>query len=338
MKIRGLILFALLIISGSCVDKTPVFESFSGATQGTSFGVTFEKSRKIRKEIVEEGVQKILSDFDASLSLYNANSVISKVNRNEDVTLDQYFIEAFNKSMEISDMSGGVFDITVGPLVDAWGFGPDALKRFDATKLDSLMNLVGYKKVSIRDGKVIKKNQAITLDANAIAQGYSVDVVSEYLVSLGIKNFLVEIGGEVRVKGTKAGEFWRIGIDEPSDDNTGAGDLLEDIIAITDKAVSTSGNYRKFYFENGVKYAHTIDPRTGSPVRHNLLSATILADDCMTADAFATACMVLGKDGAIELIKKYSFLEGYLIYSDDNGNYKIWMTDNFAKLVQGYLN
>ena len=201
-----------------------------------------------------------------------------------------------------------------------------------------LMNLVGYKKVSIKDGKVVKENPAMILDANAIAQGYSVDVVSEYLVSLGINNFLVEIGGEVRVKGTKAGELWRIGIDEPSDENTGAGDLLEDIIAITDRSVSTSGNYRKFYYENGVKYAHTIDPRTGSPVRHNLLSATILADDCITADAFATACMVLGKDGAIELIKKYSYLEGYLIYSDEKGNYKTWMTDNFAKLVQGYLN
>ena len=137
MKTRGVLILALIIISVSCAEKTPVFESIAGATQGTTYGITFEAGRKIEKEKVQEGVQKILSDFDASLSLYKDNSVISKVNRNEDVTLDHYFIEAFNKAMEISELTGGVFDITVGPLVDAWGFGPDALKRFDATKLDS---------------------------------------------------------------------------------------------------------------------------------------------------------------------------------------------------------
>jgi FAD:protein FMN transferase len=328
--------FTLLLILTSCGEKIPTYDSFSGLTQGTSYGITFQITRKIKKGKLQEGVKQVLTDFDNSLSVYNKNSIISKVNRNEAVTLDSLFINLFNKSKEISELTGGAFDITVGPLVDAWGFGPDALKRFDSSKLDSLMNLVGYNKVTIINGKVVKSDPGIALDVNAIAQGYSVDVVARYLEKLGIQSFLVEIGGEVRVKGTKAGELWRIGIDEPNDDNIGAGEMLQDIVAITDKSISTSGNYRKFYIDNGVKYSHTIDPKTGSPVRHNLLSASILADDCTSADAFATACMVLGKDGAIELLKKYSYLEGYLIYSDESGRYKTWMTENFSKLVQDY--
>lgn len=336
--LRRLIIFLAIIqlFFSSCADKTPVYDSFGGLTQGTTYGITFEKGRKIKKDKLQAGIQQILTDFDNSLSVYNKNSIISKVNNNEDVTPDSLFIEVFYRSKEISELTGGVFDITVGPLVNAWGFGPDALRNFDKTKLDSLMNLVGIDKVSLINGKIVKADPGITLDVNAIAQGYSVDVVARYLESLGINSFLVEIGGEVRVKGSKAGVPWRIGIDEPNDENVTAGDMLQDIVAITDKAISTSGNYRKFYIDSGVKYSHTIDPRTGSPTRHNLLSATIIADECVTADAFATACMVLGKDGAIELITKYNFLEAYLIYSDESGKYKTWMTENFKGLVQDY--
>lgn len=337
MKSRILLLLPIIIaLFTSCADKVPVYDSITGLTQGTTYGITFEKGWRINKEKLQAGVQKILSDFDNSLSTYNTNSVISKINRNEEVTPDSFFIEVFNRAKEISALTGGAFDITVGPLVNAWGFGPDAIRNFDESKLDSLMNLVGIDKVALVNGKIVKSVPGITLDVNAIAQGFSVDVVSRYLEKQKIKSFLVEIGGEVRVKGTKGGALWRIGIDEPSDENNPSGEFLQDIVGFSDKSISTSGNYRKFYIDNGVKYSHTIDPKTGSPVRHNLLSATILSDDCMTADAFATACMVLGKDGAIDLLTKYDFIDGYLIYSDSTGKYLTWMTDDFSKLIQDY--
>jgi FAD:protein FMN transferase len=335
-KIQLILLAIILILITSCRYTTPVYDSFSGLTQGSSYSITFEESRKINKDKLQAGVEQVLTTFDNSLSDYNKNSIISRVNRNEDVTLDSLFIEAFNRSQEISQLTDGAFDITVGPLVDAWGFGPDAIKNFDPLKLDSLMKLVGYQKVAIVNGKVIKDDPDMSLDMNAIAQGLTVDKVAEYLKKQGIKNFLVEIGGEVRAEGTKGGKLWRIGIDEPDDSNSGASEILQDIIGLTYNSVSTSGDYRKFYIENGVKYSHEIDPKTGAPERSNLLSVTILSKDCTTADAFATACMVLGKDGAIALIKKYDFIEGYLIYSDGSGKYLTWMTDNFSKLVQDY--
>jgi thiamine biosynthesis lipoprotein len=336
MKKNLLLLTFVASIISSCADKIPQYDSFAGLIQGTTYTITFEKSGKIKKEKLQAGIHKIFTGFDNSLSTYNKSSIISRINRDEKVTPDSLFIEVFNKAKEISELTGGAFDITVGPLVNAWGFGPDAIRNFNPSKLDSLMNLVGYNKVSVIDGKVVKSDPGIALDVNAIAQGFTVDKVAEYMGKLGIKSFLVEIGGEVRVKGTKGGALWRIGIDEPDDSNIGAEEMIRDIIGLKDKSVSTSGNYRKFYIDNGVKYSHTIDPKTGRPVRHNLLSTTILADDCITADAFATACMVLGKDGAVDLITKYGFIEGYLIYSDEKGKYVTWMSENFSKLIQDY--
>ena len=173
----------------------------------------------------------------------------------------------------------------------------------------------------------IKSDPGVNIDVNAIAQGYSVDVICRYFENLGIRNYLVEIGGEVRAKGKKAGALWRIGIDRPEDNNMTPGQTLQAIIKITDKAVSTSGNYRKFYVENGIKYSHTIDPKTGYPAKNKLLSATIVADDCAMADGIATACMVIGKERTIEFLEIHPELEAYLIFSDDSGNFKTWMSD-----------
>lgn len=196
-----------------------------------------------------------------------------------------------------------------------------------------MLKLVGIDKVSLKNGKVVKSDPGMFLNVNAIAQGYSVDVLCKYFDRLGIKSYLVEIGGEVRAKGDKGGTPWKIGIDKPVDNNMIPGDNLQAIIKIKDKSVSTSGNYRKFYVENGIKYSHTIDPISGYPVKSQLLSATILADDCTTADGFATACMVLGKDGAIELLSKYKQLNGFLIYSDDSGNFKTWISEKIKKSI-----
>lgn len=325
---NSLLIIILLQLLSSCKEEKPVFAQFTGFTQGTTYSIVYDKRKAVNPQELKVKVEKILHDFDMSLSIYQDSSLISKMNRNEAALTDSFFLEVFNKSVLISEITDGAFDITVGPLVKAWGFGPDANKNFTIDKRDSLMKLVGMDKVSIRDGHLIKAEPGIYLDVNAIAQGYSVDVISRYFDTLGILNYLVEIGGEVRGKGTKAGADWRIGIDKPADNNFSPGQTLQAIIKISNKALATSGNYRKFFIEDGIKYSHTIDPRTGYPVKNRLLSATIIADDCTMADGIATACMVMGLDKSIEFINKNPRLSAYLVFSDNEGNFKTWASEN----------
>jgi len=316
----------LLIFFFSCKEK-PEYSSFAGTAQGTTYSIVFENSDQRNPLDLRAEVEKILRDFDMSLSLYKDSSILSKINRNDEAVLDKYFTEVFKRSAEISQLTDGAFDVTVGPLVKAWGFGPDEHKNVSPSKIDSLLQLVGMGKVELNAGTIFKTDPRITLDFNAIAQGYSVDVVSTYLDEKGISSFLVEIGGEVRVKGDKGEAFWRIGIDRPVDNNMSPGSDLEAIIELKDRSLATSGNYRKFYVENGIKYSHTIDPKTGYPAKNNLLSATILAPDCATADGIATACMVMGKEKSIEFLDLHPEFDGYLIYSDDSGYFKTWMSE-----------
>jgi thiamine biosynthesis lipoprotein len=323
--------FSLVLFS--CIEKKAVIANFTGFTQGTTYSIVYDNNKNISPEDLRQQVENILHDFDMSLSLYNDSSIISRLNRNEDVVPDSFFTEVFEKSVQISNMTEGAFDITVGPLVKAWGFGPDAHKNFSESKRDSLLRLVGMNKVSLINGRLVKSVPGICLDVNAIAQGYSVDVICRYFDNLGIQNYLVEIGGEVRGRGTKAGAYWRIGIDKPVDNNLSPGETLQAIIRISDKALATSGNYRKFYVENGIKYSHTIDPRTGYPAKNQLLSATILADNCSMADGIATACMVMGKNVAIEFINNNPQFSGYLVFSDDSGNFGTWISDNLKEYI-----
>jgi FAD:protein FMN transferase len=315
------------------MENKPVLENFSGFAQGSTYSVVYENAKKIDHGELKQKVDKILNDFDNSLSVYNDSSILSRINRNENAVPDSFFTEAYRKSVIVSKMTDGAFDITVGPLVRAWGFGPDAHKSFTEEKRDSLMKLVGMNKISLINGRLIKSDPHICLDFNAIAQGYSVDVICRFFDSLGIKNYLVEIGGEVRAKGKKAGNLWRIGIDKPVDNNLTPGESLQSILKITDKAISTSGNYRKFYIEDGVKYSHEIDPKTGRPVKNNLLSASIIADDCTMADGIATACMVFGTEKTIEFLGNHPEFEGYLVYSDNSGNFKTWASEKLKRYI-----
>ena len=328
-----LIALTLVLIIASCAEKKPLIEGFNGYAQGTTYSIVYDNNKKLNNDKVKQEVEKVLSDFDMSLSLYIDSSMVSGVNRNEDVTVDFYFSEVFKMSAAISEMTEGAFDITVAPLVKAWGFGPDAQKNFTETKRDSLLELVGMSKVKLTEGKVIKADPRITLDFNAIAQGYSVDVICQYFDAKGVKNYLIEIGGEVRGKGTKAGALWRIGIDKPEDNNMSPGETLQAVIKIGDRALATSGNYRKFYVENGIKYSHTIDPHTGYPAKNRLLSATILAEECATADGIATACMVMGKEKAIEFIGNHPEFSAYYVFTDDDGNYVTWISENLKGLI-----
>lgn len=323
--ITGL-LFLGFFTSG-CKDNKPVIATFAGLAQGSTYSIVYDNKKSIDPAELRKKVEKILSDFDLSLSLYKDSSIISKINRNEDVVPDSFFTEVFRKSALISEMTDGAFDITVGPLVKAWGFGPDARKSFTESKRDSLLKLVGMSKVSLINGRLVKTDPRICLDVNAIAQGFSVDVICRLFDTLGIKNYLVEIGGEVRAKGKKAGNLWRVGIDKPEDNNMTPGKTLQAIIRITDKAIATSGNYRKFYIEDGIKYSHHVDPRTGYTTKNTLLSISIIADECAMADGVATGCLVMGKVKAMEFLDVHPEFEAFMVYSDDNGNFKTWTSE-----------
>jgi thiamine biosynthesis lipoprotein len=333
MKIRSFIYTLLILVTlFSCKEKAK-YSEFNGFAQGTTYHMVFQNTGSVNSLELRTQVEKILHRFDMSLSLYIDSSVVARINRNEITIPDSFFVEVFKKSKEISTLTDGAFDVTVGPLVEAWGFGPDAHRNFSESKRDSLLKLVGMNKVEIKDGKLIKTDPHISLDFNAIAQGFSVDVICRYFDSRGIKSYLIEIGGEVRVKGDKGGVLWKIGIDKPIDNNMMPGNDLEAIIELKDRALATSGNYRKFYIEDGIKYSHTIDPKTGYPAKNQLLSATILADECATADGIATACMVIGKDKTIEFLDRHPEYEAYLIYSDDSGNFRTWTSEPLKKFI-----
>lgn len=317
----------------ACKKNVPVFASFNGLAQGSTYSIVYDNSKDIDMEEMRQKVEKILSDFDMSLSLYKDSSILSRINRNEDAVVDSFFAEVYRKSVLVSKMTGGAFDVTVGPLVKAWGFGPEAHKNFTEAKRDSLLKLVGMNKVSLVNGRVIKTDPRVCLDFNAIAQGFSVDVICRFFDGMGIKNYLVEIGGEVRAKGKKAGNLWRIGIDKPVDNNMTPGQTLQAIIRITDKAIATSGNYRKFYIEDGIKYSHHVDPRTGYTTKNTLLSISIVADECAMADGIATGCLVMGKEKAIEFLNGHPELEAFMVYSDETGNFKTWMSEKLRSYL-----
>lgn len=339
MKIRltvvGLAIAVLLMACGGGTEKQNNPEKYftiQGFAEGTYYRITYydDERRNFQPE-----VEALLQRFERSLSVYDSTSIISRVNHNEDIEVDDYFITMFNRAVEINQQTDGAFDISGEPLFLAWGFSRKHQIPMDSRKVDSLLQYVGMDKIKLDGRRVVKNNPNIVINGNAIAKGYSSDIVAEFLDSKGSNAYLVDIGGEMRLKGKNpAGGDWRIGIDRPNDGNFEPGVNVQVILKVTNKGLATSGNYRRFYTdESGRKIAHTIDPRTGYPVNHNLLSCTVIADDCITADAFATAFMVVGLDSAKVLIEKYPELEGYFIY-DDNGEYKVYYTAGMEQCIQ----
>ena len=252
---------------------------------------------------------------------------------NKDVAVDDMFREVFEQAQQISAETGGAFDITVAPMVNLWGFGFKNNMHPSPQTIDSLRAIVGYKKVSLAANRVKKQDRRIMLDCSAIAKGYGCDVVARYLRSKDIKNFMIEIGGEVVTSGISEKRLpWRIGVTKPTDDSTRIDQELQTVLNVTDKAMATSGNYRNFYYKGGKKYAHTIDPKTGYPVQHSLLSATVLAQNCATADAYATSFMVLGIEGAKKVLDRHPELMAYFIY-DDNGKWSVWYSPSLQNKI-----
>ncbi len=326
--------FLLILLIGSILiirqQHTMPYQHDSGTVFGTIYHITYQSNDNLQAEIENE-----LKKVDQSLSPFNKTSIISHVNRNEKVEVDGMFTEVFNLAEKISQDTDGAFDITVAPMVNVWGFGFKKGVEPGKQVLDSIRALVGYHKVKLVGKHIVKQNPNIMLDCSAIAKGYGSDVVARLLRRKGIQNFMVEIGGEVVTCGNSEKRVpWRIGVNKPTDDSLSTNGELQTVLNVTDMAMATSGNYRNFYYKNGKKYAHTIDPKTGYPVQHNILSATVLAKECAIADAYATSFMVMGLDGAKKILEKHPELLAYLIYADAKGNNKIWYSPSLEKKMQ----
>jgi thiamine biosynthesis lipoprotein len=315
-------IFAALLFMVAC--SSDVRKEATGFTQGTTYSVIYYNNGTD----LQYQIDSLLLAFDRVLSTYQETSYISKWNRNEHVPLEQsqLFKEVVKRSEEINQLSNGAFDITVSPLMKYWFENNWQVSQMDSSIVDSLMAFVGMEYVVLDGQDYDKTNPQTQLDVNAIAQGYSVDIVARYLESLGIFNYLVEIGGEVRASGIKPNEEnWSVGIDVPKEGSTESRELAMSV-SLSNRSLATSGNYRKFVEINGVKYGHSLNPLTGYPAKTDVLSATIIAEDCMTADALATACMVMGFERAKELIEKTDSIEGVLIYSTSS-KVETWISD-----------
>lgn len=296
------------------------YQHNQGMVFGTVYHFTYQSDCNLQKDI-----ESLLSDVDFSLSPFNEKSIITAVNSNRPVKLNSMFTDVITLSQKISYDTDGAFDITVAPLVNAWGFGFKHGTMPDSAKVDSLCQLVGYQKICIKNGRIVKSDPRMMLDCSSIAKGYGCDVIARFLQSRGVSNFMIEIGGEIVARGiSPKGKPWKIGITKPSDDSLNVNQEIQTIINVTDMAMATSGNYRNFYYKNGRKYAHTIDPATGYPVQHTILSSTVIARDCATADAYATAFMVMGLPRAKALLERTPEIMAYFICSGDDGKYAFW--------------
>ena len=325
--------FLTLLVVGTILiirqQRSMPYQKSSDFIFGTTYHITYQCDSDLTQSIKAE-----LLKVDVSLSPFNKESVITAINENKDVSPDEMFKEVFSLAMDISKETDGAFDITVAPLVNAWGFGFKNGSQPSHHQVDSLLQLVGYKKVSMADGKVKKQDPRIMLDCSAIAKGYGTDRVARLLRNRGVQNYMVEIGGEVVTSGVNPERLpWKIGVTKPTDDSLNTGHELQTILNLTDKAMATSGNYRNFYYKGGKKFAHTIDPKTGYPVQHSILSATVIAKSCAVADAYATSFMVMGLDKARQVLERHPELMAYFIYSDENGEMAVWFSPSLRDKI-----
>lgn len=316
------IALVLLIVASVVIirqNSAMPYQINQGMVFGTFYKITYQHDKNLQKEIEAQ-----LKSVNDALSMFDKKSIITAVNNNEPVKLNDMFVNVFKLAQSISEDTDGAFDITVAPLVNAWGFGYKSGALPTQQDIDSIRAFVGYQKVKLSGMRIQKEDARLTLDCSAIAKGYGTDVVARYFLREGIKNFMVEIGGEIVTHGVNPKrQQWSIGIEKPMEDSLAMKSELQTVLKVDDIAMATSGNYRNFYYKDGKKYAHTIDPKTGFPVQHNILSATVLAKQCAVADAYATAFMVMGLEKSKEVLARHKDLKAYLIY-DDNGKYGIW--------------
>lgn len=324
------ILFSLLLLSCGSTPAKKTLVSNYGYTQGTTYSIRYMSTDG---KDYQAAIDSVLNEVDMSLSTYESNSVISRINKNISSKTDSLFVRVCKEALLIAEETNGAFDPTIAPIVNYWGFGFEELQNKDESQLKDLMQSVGYEKIKYQDSLLVKSNPNTQIDFNAIAQGFTVDLVGEHLHKLGINNYMIEIGGELKCNGLNAdGELWRIGIDKPSESIQK--DRFQAIIEVNNKSVASSGNYRKFKVdeETGMKYAHTINPKTGRPVQTNLLGVTIVTESCMRADALATAFMVMGLEKSKIYLAEHTEIDALFIYSGSKGEWLQYQTEGFEKM------
>lgn len=322
--------FIVSLLLVSCQTHKPQKIVLQGLAQGSYYAITYYDTlnRNFQTEI-----DSIFNIVDQSVSLWNDSSILSKVNRNEPVKLNQIFIDNFNIAQQASALSDGYFDATISPLVAVWGFSYKNGDSITPQLVDSLKQLVNYKAVHIENGNIVKENPNITLDFNAIAQGYTSDMIAEFLSSKGVGSFLVDTGGEIMARGCKPdGSSWIVGIEKPAA-NWDSERTVQERIYLRDKGLVTSGSTRKYVERNGKRYSHCIDPKTGYPVEHNVLSVTIIAENSVWADALASICMVMGLEKSLPIIKSLDGVEAYYIFANGKGEFEIFATEGFRKQI-----
>lgn len=330
--------FLLFLVIGTIIiirqQRSIPYQHDEGFIFGTVYHITYQSDRNYQKEYIENVGE--LNWVNNEFSMFDKNSTVSRINaNNSSVNISDRFLSVYLLAQEVNQETDGAFDITIAPLVNAWGFGFKSQRLPGKKQVDSLLQFVGMDKFRITpDRSYEKSDPRVMLDFSAIAKGYGADVVAQFLKTKGIKNFMVEIGGEVVASGISEKKTpWRIGITKPADDPNNTNTQLQAILNVTDMALATSGNYRNFYYKGGRKYAHTIDPRTGYPVQHSILSATVLADQCAKADAYATSFMVLGFEKAKKVLEKHPELMAYIIYSDAKGNKAVWHSPSLKEKI-----
>ena len=334
-KKKSLIILVAVVVAVVVAHHNPFGKMFQANTpqqyqynEGTIFGTVYHAKYLSDCDLQAE-IEAELQRVDASLSMFNPQSNVSRINRGETDEADEMLREVLQLSYVVNKATEGAFDPTVAPLVNAWGFGFKSGQLPDSTQVDSLRALVGLSGIHLTEDRLTKDNPLAILDFSAIAKGYGVDRAASVLRGRGIEHFMVEIGGEVVTEGLNdKGEPWRIGINRPDDDSTSTSTELQEVLSLSGKAVATSGNYRNFYVKDGKRIAHTINPRTGYPAQQDILSSTVIAPTCAEADAFATAFMVLGLEQAKAVLKTQPQLEAYFICSDEKGNYQTVHVEN----------
>jgi FAD:protein FMN transferase len=325
------VISALLIVVGC--SKSKDYVALTGVAQGTTYHIVYEPLDSSACN-VRDSVALYFKQIDHSVSGYDTTSILYQFNNNQPVKLDKIFIDNFVLSSAMYEKSNGAFDASSAPLFDLWGFGFKNKSAVSKEKIDSIMQFTGMEHFKLKGNVITKDDPRCELNFNAIAQGYTADYFAARFRKMGIKNFMIEVGGEVFAQGVNPeGKAWKIGVDKPVDGNNSPGEMIQDVISLSGKGLVTSGDYRKYYIENGKKYAHTINPKTGYPVQHNLLSATVVAPDATTADAYATYFMVVGLERAKEIIANTPEVEALLIYGDQKSMHQ-YVSDGMKKITK----
>lgn len=314
--------FVLILLLNSCVEEK--ITNIQGSAFGSYYSITYMGAENPQ---LQESIDSILADISDQFSLFDTTSTLYRINEGDSLPFTEDMVKVFYLSQKISTLTKGTYDITVAPLVNLWGFGKEKRENVEQWEIDSVLKFVGYSKISLKNNFIVKSDPRIEINFNAITDGYAADKIAQFMVSQGYPNCIVDIGGEIVALGTKGGKQWQVGIQTPTNDADGVIDS-QYAFPMKNRAVSTSGNYRKYLEKDGQRFSHIINPITGQPEHSTLLSVSVIAKDCATADAYSTAFMVLGIEKSLEIVKRDPSLAAYFIY-DKNGKFEVKKSPNF---------